>query len=96
MTPEKQQELLKSVESLKAQVNVLLEWKSEREVQQLTLPVDDASRAALRAITGVGPGSTTKTQVIDTSGATAIVPAAYVQTVVVEIGGSQYEIPSLI
>lgn len=87
MTPDERQML-----------NELYIWMKERKVQQLALPVDDASRAALGAVTGKGPGSTTKTQSVAVSSTPTniTVPAAYVQTVVVEIDGTQYEIPSLV
>ncbi len=76
----------------------LYQWMKEKKIQQLSLPVDDASRAALGAVTGRGPGSTTKTQTVAVSSTPSniTVPAAYVKTVVVEIDGTQYEIPSLI
>lgn len=85
MTPEEKQML-----------NELYQRMQERKVQQLALPVDDASRNALGAAISTGTGSSAKTQVIDTSGASAIVPAAYVQTFILVVNGVQYEVPSLI
>lgn len=78
------------------QLKEMWEWYQARKVQQISYPLDDASKASLGVPTSEGPGSTTKTQVINTSGATATVPAAYVQTVLVRIDGTQYEFPSLI
>lgn len=83
------------LEKLQEQVAGLLEWKRQRETQQLSYPVDLASKTALGVPTGVGPGSKTLTQTINTAGATASVPAAYAGTVIIEIEGTQYELPYL-
>lgn len=87
MTPQEQQMLRE-----------LYEWMQQRKQQQLAFPVDDASRASLGVATGRGAGSTTKTQTLALTGnpQNINVPAAYVQTVVVEIEGSLYEFPSII
>lgn len=81
----------------KQQLQEVYDWMKQRKVQQLAYPVDDASRDALRAVLGVGVGSTTKTQtIILTGNAQSIsVPAAYVRTFLINIDGAYYEVPSL-
>lgn len=87
MTPEQTQML-----------NELYQWMKERRVQQLSYPVDDASKNSIGAAVYVSPGSTLKTQSVAVSSTPTniTVPAAYVQTVVITLEGVQYEIPSLI
>jgi len=86
---------MNELEHLKQQVAELLAWKAAKERQQLSFPVDDSSKAALGALIGRGNGSKTLTQMIDTSGANATVPAAYTDTLIVEFEGAQYEVPYL-
>lgn len=79
------------------QLQEVYEWMQQRKFQQLSYPVDNASRDALRAVVGNGPGTTPLLQSISLSGnAQSInVPAAYQKTVVIIVDGAQYEIPSL-
>lgn len=90
MTPEEKQQF----EDLLEQVKELQSWKERREAQQLSYPVDDASRNALKALTSTGPGTSALTQVL--SGTPGAVPKAYAKTFFVEIDGVLAEIPSLI
>lgn len=88
MTPE--------IAQLQAQVAELLEWKRQRETQQLSFPVDDASRNALSVVTGNGLGSTALTQtynVIGGGGGAITGPKAYTDTIILLVDGGQYEVP---
>lgn len=93
---------MNELELLKAQVQELLEWKKQRETQQIAYPLDIASKTALGAPYGEGAGSTTKTQSVavsvsgDPETVNVTVPAAYVQTFILVVNGVRYEIPSLI
>lgn len=77
------------------QLQELWEWYQARKVQQLSLPVDDASRNALGAAVGVGPGSTATSQSVNisTTPMSISVPAAYAGTEILVINGVQREIP---
>lgn len=84
------------INQLEGLVADLMEWKRQRETQQLSYPVDDASRNALGAAFKIGLGSTTKTQVYtDSHGDTLTGPKAYLGTVIFLADGTQYEIPYL-
>jgi len=87
MTPEQTQQLKE-----------LYEWMQQRKVQQLSYPVDDASRNSLGVPVGNGTGSTTKTQALSLTGnaQNINVPAAYAQTFLLVVDGVRYEVPSLI
>lgn len=75
----------------------LYAWMQEKKNQQLSCPVDDASRNALGAVVVTGAGSTAKTQVYtDSHGDTVTAPKAYAQTFILVSNGIQYEVPSLI
>jgi hypothetical protein len=91
MTP---QEMQVKIEELTSQVEELLSWKERRETQQLSYPVDDASRNALKAVVSTGTGTSALTQIL--SGVPGAVPKAYAKTFFVEIDGVLAEIPSLI
>lgn len=68
-----------------------------RKVQQLSYPVDDASRNALGVIADGGAGSATLTQSVAVSGnpENITVPAAFSSSRFVVIGGATLEIPIL-
>ena len=78
----------------KTQLNQVFEWMQQRKVQQLSYPVDDASRNSLGAAIVTGAGTTALTQTLaSTPGA---VPKAYARTFILVSNGMQYEVPSLI
>ncbi len=83
MTPEEKQQLQE-----------LIAWKEQKERQQLSYPVDDASRSALGATFVTGAGNTALTQVL--SATPGAVPKAYARTFILLANGVQYEVPSLI
>jgi len=86
MTPEQSRKL-----------DELYAWMQARKVQQLSYPVDDASKRALEVVLGQGLGNTAKTQVYtDSHGDTLTGPKAYVKTLVVSAGGILYELPSIL
>jgi hypothetical protein len=68
-------------------------WFLERKVQQISYPLDEASRNTLGTVTTDGPGGSSLTQSIVTSGPTATVPAAYVGTIIIDSEGAKYEVP---
>lgn len=86
------------LQQLKLQVQELLDWKKQKEEQQITYPLDVASKNALGAPYSEGAGSTTKTQSVNvtTTPTSITVPAAYVQTFILVVNGVRYEVPSLI
>jgi len=84
------------------QLKEMWEWYQARKVQQLSYPVDDASRNALGVVTRVGPGPTsdltdTISITIGPGGGsdTADVPKAYAGSVLLNIDGANYEVPYL-
>jgi len=80
---------------LQIQVAELLAWKEGKDVQQISFPLDDASRNSLGVLTVEGTGSATLTQVIVTSGPTATVPAAYTGSIVLNVEGEFVTIPTI-
>lgn len=82
-------------ELLKKQVEELMEWKRQRESQQITIPLDLASRAVIGGAQDAGAGSAALTQSVDvTSTPSSIdVPSAYAGTRIINIDGVRYEIP---
>lgn len=81
------------IATLEAMVADLTTRLNARDRQQLVAPVDDVTKAVIGAAVENGPGSSPLTQVISTSGASAIVPAAYEGSRVLILDGSQYVIP---
>lgn len=81
------------IKKLERQVQDLLDYKAERIRQQLFFPVDDASKRVLGAVVNNGDGASTKTQTINTAGATAVVPAPYLGTKFFLVDGSYKEFP---
>lgn len=94
MTPQEKEKMAQ----LEAQVTVLMQYMNARKVQQISYPLDDASKTSLGVPIGEGPGSTALTENRSLTGnvQTISVPKAYVQTVLVRIDGASYELPSLI
>ena len=87
MTPEELQQLKRDVESLK-------EWKRQRELVQLTHPVDDTSKNNIGAVIDEGTGTTALTQTYtDSNNDTHTGPKAYADTEILRIGGKRMEIP---
>lgn len=85
MTPEEKQMLTE-----------LYEWMQQRKVQQLSYPVDDASRGAMRALTASSGTSSALTQeYTDNGGDKVIAPKAYAGTTFVSVDGVIREIPYL-
>lgn len=83
------------IEQLKRQLQELLEWKASRERQQISFPLDLASKNSLGVPTSVGAGSSSLTQSVAVSSTpTNIdVPAAYAGSIIISIEGVSYEIP---
>lgn len=76
--------------------NEMYSWFQERKQQQLSYPVDDASKNALGAGVVTGLGSTALTQVyVDSNSDTVTAPKEYAGTVVIVANGVQYEVPYL-
>jgi ATP-dependent protease Clp ATPase subunit len=80
------------------QVNEVYTWMQSRKVQQISYPLDDASRTAVsesNVIVPTGTGATTLTQSIGLSGnpQNINVPAAYVGTEKLTINGVTREFP---
>lgn len=71
-------------------------WMQEKKQQQITLPLDLASRGVLNAPSIIKLGATAKTQVYtDSRGDTLTGPKAYAKTFIIVQNGQQYEVPSL-
>lgn len=69
-------------------------WMLQKKEQQITLPLDDASKSVLGAPLFAGAGNTTLTQTLSsTPGSIGKIP---VRSVLLLIDGSTYEFPSLI
>lgn len=85
------------IQQLRKEVKELQEWKRSRERQQITFPLDIASKTALGAPYGEGSGSATLTQSISLTGnpQSISVPAAYNDTLILVVDGVKYEIPYL-
>lgn len=85
------------IRELEMMVAELMEWKRKRSVQQLSYPVDDASRNALgvATVTGRGAAALTQSVSVTTTPTSITVPAAYTDTILIVSEGNQYEIPIL-
>lgn len=85
------------LKKLEEQVATLVQWMDARKVQQLSYPVDDASKSALGVPVGRGTGNGDTTQVVSipAGGGSATVPANPSGTVLLQIEGVVYEIPYL-
>lgn len=72
-------------------------WMQLKKRQQITLPVDAASKAALGALIGgsIGTSDLTDTITIGAGGGSADVPKAYAGTFWIIDGGTQKEVPFL-
>jgi hypothetical protein len=66
MTPEQKQQFDKMVQ----QTDELYRWMQDRKRQQITLPVDEASKNALGVAVKIGVGSHALTQTVSTGGGT--------------------------
>lgn len=81
---------------LEQMVRELYAWMQERKRQQISYPLDEASRNSLGAPVYRGAGAATLTQVaVDSNGDTVTVPAAYARSLILEVDGAQFEVPSL-
>lgn len=83
------------MEDLIRRIEQLEEWKAKKEKQQISFPVDEASKIALGVAFGDGLGSTGTTQSINLTGnaQTISVPADYSGTLYLVVDGVRYEIP---
>lgn len=81
-------DLIKRLEKLE-------KWREAREAQQLTAPLDDRSRLALRAFTDGGFGTITLTQGISVPSVPAsfTVPKAFTGTIILEGPNGRIEVP---
>jgi len=81
---------------LREDVDTIIKWMNDRKTQQISYPLDEASKNAMGVATLVGPGGHALTQTkTDSGGDTVVVPAAYTGTIILLIDGAQYEIPRL-
>lgn len=79
-----------------SKLNELYAWMLDRKRQQLSFPVDDASRAAMGALIITSGTSSTLTQVYtDTRGDQVTAPKAYAGSFFAVIEGQVREIPFL-
>jgi len=94
MTPQEKEKMAQ----LEAQVTLLMEYMNARKIQQISFPLDEASKTSLGVPTSEGAGSTALTENRSLTGnaQTISVPKAYVQTILVRINGALYELPSLV
>ena len=86
------------LQQLKKQVAELLEWRADREKQQIAFPVDEITRTILSIpnISAAGLGPTNLTQIYSVTGGgggTVTATRAYVDTILLYIDGITYEIP---
>jgi hypothetical protein len=85
---------MNELDILKQQVSELLEWKRQKELQQISFPLDDTSKNILGVVVGEGNGATALTQVYtDSNTDTHTGPKAYVDTIILKVGAIRYEIP---
>lgn len=80
-----------------AKVGELHAWMQQKRQQQISYPLDEASKTSMGVPSKFGSGSKTLTQsiTIPNGGGSANVPAAYSGSIVLLIEGGQYEIPYL-
>ena len=85
---------MNKLELLEKQVAELMAWKQQKENQQISLPLDVASRGVI-GIEPKGSGITALTQSVSvpTSPTSINVPKAYTGTELVRINGVVREIP---
>lgn len=88
------------VKQLESQVQMLLRFVEEKKRQQISYPLDEASRYALfgsRLVVGDGGnGGTALTQVYtDSNSDTHTGPKAYADTRLLKVGGVTIEVPYL-
>lgn len=90
------------IQILKNQIEELLQWKRERDIQIIKYPIDDVSQRIIEDtlpipdITNEGSGATDLTQTYSVSGGaggTVDAPKAYIDTIILQIDGTNYEIP---
>lgn len=75
-------------------VDELYEFMMQKKEQQISLPLDDASRNILGGVAYDGGGSTTKTQIYtDSNSDTHTGPKAYAGTILLLVDGVRYEVP---
>lgn len=81
-----------------ARLEAIEAYIAGRQEQQLSYPLDLASRSVLEEIRSEGKGSTTKTQVYtDSAGNTVAAPKAYAATWLLRLAdGTLIEVPSLV
>jgi spore coat protein U-like protein len=80
----------------KQMLQEIYEWMQEKKKQQISYPLDDASRNALGVLSVTGNGASALTQVYtDSNTDTHTGPKAYADTLIVVFEGAQYEIPYL-
>lgn len=83
-----------------AKLNEIFEWMQQKKVQQIGYPLDDASKAVLpqQSVQPEGSGATPLTQSYSVSGGAGgsiTGPKAYIGTLILQINGTNYEIPFL-
>ncbi len=90
-------ELEDRVKILESQMKEFLEWKKAKTIQQISNPLDVASRNLIGGAEDNGAGSSSLTQSVSISGdpESINVPAAYAGTRFIILDGVRYEIPYL-
>jgi hypothetical protein len=79
----------------RAKFDEMYAFVQAKKYQQISEPLDEASKNALGVPTGRGRGGTTATQTITigVGGGSATVPANPVGTIILDIAGVRYEVP---
>lgn len=86
-----------AIAQLQAQVAELMAWKVAHEIQQITFPLDDASKNTLGAYQRIGLGTTAPTRsiTIGAGGGSATVPTNPVGSIIIQAEGERAEVPVL-
>lgn len=90
-------DMKEQIARLEQQVRQLLDWMAAKKQQQISRPLDDASRnniGALYASSGTSK-ALTQSKSISSTPTSISVPAAYAGTVFIAIDGKVREIPYL-
>lgn len=89
-------EALETLQKVAPDIMPLLDWYHAREIQQISFPIDEASKNVLNAVTPEGNGTSTLTQSYSVSGGgggSITGPKAYVTSVFIRVDGRILEVP---